>query len=190
MLFSNFSKSPLNIAFIGGLRYFDVNKKVIRQFANSQDYVLSYIGKLHPGCDLIDYCSKYKITNVHFFPRYTNEEKPKIYRSVDFINSIYGSSSPEVRTALPNRLYDCALFKCPIIVSKGTYLAEVVGNYDLGFAVDVDHDDVKELLESYTAQYSEDDFMKGCEEFLCVAREEKRDALEKVDSFIRSVRLL
>ena len=48
-----------------------------------------------------------------FKGEFKNEDKPEIYREIDFINAIYGNKSLEVTTALPNRLYDGILFKKP-----------------------------------------------------------------------------
>ena len=80
-------------------------------------------------CDLEGYCKRNNIKNVVFKGEFKNEDKPEIYREIDFINAIYGNKSLEVTTALPNRLYDGILFKKPIIASKGTYLGEVIKKY-------------------------------------------------------------
>ena len=178
-------KHPLTIGFVGGLRYFEINKKIIKMFANSEEYRLLYVGRKHPGCDLEEYSVAIKVQNIEFLPVYKDEEKPRIYENIHIINSIYGSDTPEVRTALPNKLYDAVLYKKPILVSKGTYLQGVVEEYDLGLAVEVDGGNLKGELTRYLCELDKDKFVEGCERFLKIALKEKREMLEQVDGFIK-----
>ena len=178
----------VTIGFVGGLRYFDINKKIINSFANSKDFNLLYVGKKHPGCDLEEYCGDRDIKNVKFLPTYDNKEKPQIYKNIDIINSVYGNDTPEVCTALPNKLYDAMLYKKPIMVSKGTYLQEVVEEYGLGLAVDLDVDDIKNILADYLRCFDKDKFVGGCECFLRIVWEEKRMALSCLDEFVKEMK--
>ena len=67
---------------------------------------------------------------LHFEGVYQNKEKPDIYKKIDLINAVYGNESLIVTTSLPNKLYDCIVFKRPIIVHSGTYLSEIVNEYN------------------------------------------------------------
>lgn len=165
-------KTPLTIAFVGGIQYVQQNKRLLQQFSNDPRFVLKYIGKTHPGCDLQSFCRENEIDNVAFLPAYRNEEKPQIYRTIDMINCVYGSDSPIVKLALPNKLYDCILFKKPIIVSKDTFLAEIVEEYGVGLAVDVDRDDVPAMVEDYLSKFNHKDFEIGCNRLLKKVQEE------------------
>ena len=159
------------IGYVGGIQYFEQNKELLRQLHGSR-YLLKYVGKLHPGCDLREYCRNRGIDNVEFQPAFYNVEKPRIYEHIDIINSVYGADSPIVRLALPNKLYDCALFKIPILVSRGTYLAKLVDDYSLGLAVDLKTEKVDECLDRYLRAFDKDKFERGCRAFLKMAREE------------------
>ena len=170
-------QKPLVIGFVGGIRYYNENIKLLEQLRNSKRFVLKYVGKVHPGCDLRSFCNTHKISNAVFFPEYDNDQKSNIYSSIDIINAVYGSRSPEVRLALPNKLYDCVLFKKPIMVSKGTYLAEVVNKYHLGLSIDVEGDNVGYCLNQYLKNFDKASFEKGCKEFLMLVQ--KEDALSK-----------
>ena len=176
----------MNIGFVGGIRYFDINKVIIKAFENSPDFILSYIGKQHPGCYLEEYCTSNKIKNVKFYPTFVNSDKPRIYQTIDIINSVYGSNTLEVSSALPNKLYDCILYKKPIIVSKDTFLNEVVDNYNLGVAVDVETENIKEKLQEYLSQFNEATFLSGCAQYLDVVRNEKNECLKKINKFLKS----
>ena len=59
------------------------------------------------------------------------------------IYSVYDADMTNVRVALPNKLYEAIYCERPIIVAKGTYLAELVERWGVGVAVD--HREPKEL---------------------------------------------
>ena len=157
---------PLCIGFVGGIQFEMQNRYLLRQFANNQKYSFKYIGKVHPGCNLKRFCQENRIKNVQFLPAFSNDQKPEIYKSIDLINCVYGSDNQVSKLLLPNRLYDCVLFKKPIMVSKGTYLAEIVSKYSLGIAIDVERENVVEKLEEYLSNFSQQEFERGCRKFL------------------------
>lgn len=179
----NPEKRPLVIGFLGGLRYEEQNRRLLRQLAGSEKYALWYIGKRHPGFDLPGFCQENSIKNVRFFPAYRNEEKPALYRGVDLINSIYGADTKVTRLALPNKLYDCVLFKKPILVSKGTYLASIVQEYGLGLAVDLETDPVESCLDAYLSAFDRAAFESSCVRFLRQVRREQQSYLTALDQF-------
>ena len=75
--------------------------------------------------------------NVFFWGKYDYKtEISSIYSSIDCIYSLYDTSIKNVRVALPNKLYEGAWCGIPFIVSKGVYLAELVEQYQLGYAVE------------------------------------------------------
>lgn len=154
------------IGFVGGIQFFEQNKQLISQFANQEKYLLKYVGKAHLGCDLPAFCEEKNIRNAEFYPAFENSQKPEIYKSIHLINCVYGNHNQVVRLLLPNRLYDCVLFKKPILVSKGTYLADVIEEYHLGLAVDVERDDVVQAVEDYLAAFDHEEFDRGCRLFL------------------------
>lgn len=141
------------------------------------------MGKSHPGCDLSAFCRKNGIENAEFFPAYRNEEKPALYRSIDLINCIYGADTEVTRLALPNKLYDCVLFKKPILVSEHTYLAEIVRQYGLGLAVGLERESVAERLDDYFAAFDRAAFEDGCRRFLQRSRQEQARYLAALGDF-------
>lgn len=179
------SRRPLNIGFVGGVQFVTQNQQLLRQFANNPRYSLKYVGKAHLGCDLQPFCEKNNIRNVEFQGPFNNNQKPEIYRGIHLINCVYGCNTPVVRLLLPNRLYDCVLFKKPILVSKGTYLANVVAEYHLGLSVDVESEDVVRAVEAYLAAFDHAKFDHGCQMFLENVREEIRQYKEALSCFCR-----
>ena len=176
-------KQQYNIGFVGGIRYPEQNKALISALAGNAKYKLIYRGKVHKGCELEAFCKKRRISNVEFYPEYDNYMKPEIYKSIDLINSIYRDNSPVEKLALPNRLYDCILFKKPIIVSDGTFLAEQVKKYNLGLAVNLKQDDLVRKIDEYIANFDKQEFEKGCNKFLDKALAENSIYMNKVNLF-------
>lgn len=176
--------NAIKIGFVGSVRYYEENVVLINQFANNIKYELHYYGNFTSGCDLEKYCRSSGITNVYFHGAFNNDDKPEIYKNIDFINSIYGIKGLETTTAIPNRLYDSAIYRCPIIVSKNTYLAEVVEQYNMGFAVDINKDNVKDILDRYISNYDKETFTKGCDDLLSIVNEDMHNLKEKIENFM------
>lgn len=178
-------KAVINIGYIGGVRYFDENKAFISSMKNTFQYQLWYIGQVAKGCDLKKYATQHGITNVSFVGKYENTKKIELYKGIDMINSIYGDNSIEVTTALPNRLYEACLYYKPIIASKGTYLGEIILKYDLGLVVDVKHDDVLSMVNSYVKHFDLEKFVQGCKNFLADVQKDEVVFYNRLAAFIR-----
>ena len=116
--------------------------------------------------------------------RYENSDKAKFYKDIDIINSIYSLNSAEVQPAIPNRLYDAALFKKPIIVAKETYLAQIVKEYGLGLEIDVYKDNIIEVIEKYINEFNEEEFTQNCNRFLSEIYEDEKKCNDSVKKFI------
>lgn len=179
------AKKSLCIGFLGYVRYYQLNIKLIEAFANDSKYSLQYAGSTFSDCDLESFCRQKGVHNVTFYGSYQNEQKPLLYSKVDLINSVYSLDSPEVKQAVPNRIYDAALFKKPIIVAKGTYLAAIVEKYGLGFQIDPFQDDIRAETESYIHSFDPAVFQQNCEAFLRDVRSDQNKLKEAICSFCR-----
>lgn len=177
-------KQNINIGFLGYIRYFDVNSKLIETFKNNSKFRFTYIGSSFKDCNLEEFCIKNNIKNVKFMGKYENSEKAKLYKDIDIINSIYSLNSEEVQPAIPNRLYDAALFKKPIITAKGTYLAKIVEEYELGFTIDVYKDNIYEMLNDYINNFNAQEFAIKCNRFLEEVYQDEKKCDEYVKKFI------
>lgn len=179
-----FNQPSINIAFVGSVRYFDINKLLIEQIAKSSKITLLYAGRTVADCDLKGYCSAHNYSFVRFIDAFRNEQKPLIYEGVDFINALYGTHSLEVTTAMPNRYYDCLIFKKPIIASKGTYLGDLVVNQELGISVDIKKDDVTQEIEDYIKSFDKASFRNRCNCELNKVLEDQRNYIQQINCFL------
>lgn len=146
--------------------------------------IANYIGENYPmhefhfygvfGSSVIE--EKFRILNkhenIHFHGLFKNpEDLPQIYANIDILVSTYGSVTPSVRFAEPNKLYESMYFKTPIVVSSGTSLGFKVEKMGIGYAIDAnDIKEVDNLINNigYTIE----------SKFKALYKLEKEDALE------------
>lgn len=133
-------ETEFTIGFIGAIRYKNQMKMLINSSLQVQCNVL-FAGT---GLDneIKDIANKYN--NIEYYGKYDYDiEIKKLYEKVDCIYAVYDASLYNVKIALPNKLYEAIFCEKPIIVAKGTYLAELVEK--LGVGVSVPHNDLNEL---------------------------------------------
>lgn len=173
------------IGFVGWVRYQNENIKLIEQIEKSSKYRVLYAGQIADGCNLKQICQKEKYQNVRFIGEFKNSDKGQIYQNIDIINSLYGDSSLEVTTAVPNRYYDAMIYKKPIIASKGTYLGKLVVKNKLGIAVDIMKDDLLFQLDRYIKSFDRDEFSSTCAKLLSQVIYEQNNFKKHVYEFCR-----
>lgn len=138
--FINFSKKTngmFTVGFIGGIRYLNQMKMLVDASENVGCKVL-FAGAGGTATEYEEirlYCEGKK--NIEFTGKYDyTKDIARLYSSVDCIYAVYDADNPNVRIALPNKLYESILCKLPIIVAKNTYLAELIEDWGVGIAVD------------------------------------------------------
>lgn len=140
------SNGDFTIGFIGGIRYLNQMKmlvdvtekigcKVIFAGAGGTSFDYSKIGQYCRGKSHVTFTGKYDY----------NREIAKLYGSIDCVYAVYDASNPNVRIALPNKLYESVYCELPIIVAKNTYLSEIVEQYGIGKSVGYNNE--KELYD-------------------------------------------
>lgn len=174
----------ITIGFLGYVRYPDVNQKLIDAFKDSEKYKLLYVGTQFSDCNLLDYANNIGACNVEVHGKFDNREKCRLYSKIDIINSMYSTNSNEVQFAIPNRLYDAAIFGIPLMTTKGTYLAELTEQYGLGFAINPFEDDIYQEIENYVNSFDVKMFECKCKEFLKEVQLEEDVLKRKIESFL------
>lgn len=137
--FKNYKKKQggtFTVGFIGGIRYLKQMKMLV-DAANIVGCNVLFAGAGGTFSDyeaITKYCGG--MQNVIFTGRYDYKiEIASLYGRVDCVFSVYDADNPNVRIALPNKLYESVLCELPIIVAKGTYLSEIVDKYGIGVSV-------------------------------------------------------
>lgn len=157
---------PLVISFVGTVRLFDHTKAFMLQLKNSKRYILEFVGRTTPDCDIEKFCYDNDIHNIRLKGAFKSIDKLEIYKTVDLVNAVYTNDSLTGTTAIPNRIYDTAIYKAPIICSSRTYLAELVQRYGLGIPIDAYDMHLEEKLDAYVDNFDERYFLDGCKKFI------------------------
>lgn len=80
--------------------------------------------------------------NVFIHGRFKNpDDLMSIYEQTDISIVCYDTNSGNVRIAEPNKIYESIFFETPIVVSSGTFLAERVKEYGIGYDIDAGKDE-------------------------------------------------
>lgn len=134
--FKNYKRKDHNnaftVGFIGKLRYKDQIINLINT-CEKTDTCLFLAGSIENG-EIEKYI---KEKNIQVFGKYSYvKDISLLYSSIDCVFSVYDSNQNNVTIALPNKLYEAVYCELPIIVSKNTYVGEIVEKYGVGLAVD------------------------------------------------------
>lgn len=178
------AKKPITVSCIGTMRYFDEHKKVLSKFKNDNRYMIKFIGS---GSNLLkSYCVENNIQNVYIHDRFKPEETLSFYFDTDIILNIYGNENPLVDHLLSNKLYYAAQLGIPIIVSKNTYMEEVVRDYKFGFSFDYDNNYILDELYSYYNDINWQEFYLNCDKFMSKVSSEELKFSEAIKDFLRN----
>lgn len=144
--FKRKSGGEFTVGFIGGIRYLEQMKMLVDVSERVGCQVL-FAGAGGTNDDFVrirKYCEGKE--RVIFTGKYDyKREIASLYGKVDCVYAVYDASNPNVKIALPNKLYESVYCEIPIIVAKGTYLAEIVNQWGVG--VSVSHNNPFDLEE-------------------------------------------
>jgi hypothetical protein len=180
------NKDYITIGYLGSVGYYRQNRKIVDGLKDDPRYRILFKGSFTNEYNIKDYCKNNNINNVYFGDKYFNYEKAELYKFIDLINSIYGSESPLVTTSVPNKLYDCIIYKKPILVSSGTYLAKIVEEFNLGISIDVEKENIKQRIFDYITTFDSNIFIKGCSDYLNIILKQQQETNDKIKKFISS----
>ena len=149
----NSTYSKIKFGFVGLIRY----PNTIIRFAK-------IIGKKFPEHEFHFYGDTEKqeyidnellsYKNIFFHGHFKNpQDLLSIYNSIDINVVCYDTKSENVKIAEPNKLYESVYFYTPIVVSKGTFLAEKVKSMDIGFEIDCsENQEIYNFIKQLTAE--------------------------------------
>ena len=161
-VFRNYKRheGDFTVGFIGGIRYLDQMRMLV-DAAGEVGYKVLFAGAGGTSSDyeqIQEYCQGKDY--VLFTGRYDyNSQIADLYGMVDCVFAVYDADNPNVRIALPNKLYESIICELPIIVAKGTYLEELVKEWGVG--VSVSHKEKRELVEALRRLMNDQAFYDG-----------------------------
>lgn len=164
-------KEKICLNTIGATRDLKINKKLLYKLRNNDGFQLNYYGEGEINGQLEKYIKENHIYNVSVTGRYYAEEEALFYKNSDLVNVFRLNDSINNRTALPNRLYNAALYGKPLITLKGSYLAEQISFYQLGLTADT-LDNIDQVINDYVKNFDLAAYQKGRTAFFSKVLEE------------------
>jgi succinoglycan biosynthesis protein ExoL len=144
---------PIRIGYIGAFKYENCLRPLLDAVAQrSGDFELHCHGDGELKSQISMYASRHD--NIFYHGSFaSNRDLQRIYQSVHVSYVVYDTSDPNVRMALPNKLYDGPYFGVPLVVAENTLLAARVRQYGIGLAVDPQSRDfAAHLLDALTVE--------------------------------------
>lgn len=146
---------PIRIGFIGYVRFFERNKKLLDAFKNDDRFELHYYGK---GAEVLEqYAKENGIENTRFHGGFPVSETAHYLEQIDVINNLYGNETLNLRKAISIKFYHALYARIPILVCPDTYVGSLAKELGIGFEVD-DADITACLPESIFRWYKGLDF--------------------------------
>jgi glycosyltransferase involved in cell wall biosynthesis len=127
----------LRFAFVGYIRYqsvYQIAEIISRNFSHHEFH---FYGEFLLESVKEEFMLLKDRRNIFFHGFFKNpDDLPSLYSNIDVVVSTYDVKSINEQYLEPNKLYESIFFRTPIIVSKGTYLAQRVIDLNCGWEVD------------------------------------------------------
>lgn len=100
------------------------------------------------GGDLVDFVKERaeKTDNIKYMGKVDYEDTFDIYSKSDLMFAVYNPQIMNHKYSAANKIYEAMLLKKPIVVARGTSMDKIVERYDIGFVIDYDKNEFRDLL--------------------------------------------
>ncbi len=184
----------INLGFVGSLRYFDYQQKIIDALGNDDRFDLHYYGTGPEFERYKKYVVKCGYSNIILHGGYDHKDRNDFMKSIDILNNSYGNSgqtinnmSPEIRYAISNKYYDGLQLYIPQLVEIGSYKCERVERLGLGFGIDVDDLKFGDKLYSAYQEIDMENLRRNAELEIRTIKEEDREYTQSIERFVYGI---
>lgn len=137
----------IRIVYWGMVRQVEFNKEVIHFFGNDPRFELVYHGAGYIG-ELEDFCQQNGYLNVTFTGKYTSDEIPFFVGNTDILLNVYENDYQQ-RLATTVKLYDGIRYGLPMLITRGSYMAELMETQDYVMTLDIATDSTDMVFDWY-----------------------------------------
>lgn len=169
---------PIRIVYLGKVRFFEANRKIIEAFGNDNRYEIWFIGvgseKMKTVAQLYN--------NVYLKGSYEPEETARYLENADVIDSYFGESVLGYERMSSIRYMYAPYLRIPVIVGMNTNMEYEASEY--GFAYSFNDSCGKETADSFYKWYhslSFKDFAERCDSFCNKIEQSEFEFYEMLD---------
>lgn len=124
----NDKDSPIRISFIGYVRFFENDMKLIDLLGNDDRFIIQFFGE---GSQYLkEYVEKKGYHNVICVGRFKPSDTSSFLAKTDIINNLYGYGRIELDTAISIKSFYAAYLNLPILVFNHTYMEEATRGFN------------------------------------------------------------
>ncbi|WP_039730291.1 hypothetical protein [Enterococcus mundtii] len=185
---SDFSKKesgPLNLVWIGAVRYYEQQINIIENLKNSKKINLIYHGIGEDYERLKEYVRTNEINNVEFTGKYVNSQKSKLLNNADILLNAYKlANHQKVKHAISNKYYDGLIYGIPQLVENDSYKQQEVEKRSLGLVIDPEDSNLEENLLNYYFNIDEELFNKNKQIALDTIEKDQIEYIKKITDFV------
>lgn len=138
------SSDRIRVVFWGMIRQLEYNKKICDLFSKDNRFELIYHGEGY-RCELESYCNQNNYNNIKFTGPYKLDDIGKFAIDTDLMLNCYENDKKQ-KPAMTVKFYDALQYGLPMLVTKGSYMSELVIENGIGFAVDFENNDNLEAV--------------------------------------------
>lgn len=160
------ARKIIRLSYIGSLTNSHTNIALINKCINSNRINVEFHGRGIINKELEHYISRNDINNVLITGGYTQNEERYIYQQATIINMLLDGRNLNSRTCLSNRLYNAVKNNRPLLVFEGSYLAEVIKEFNLGLVLRTLDNIESEINCYFNEELNAEKFEIGRKEFL------------------------
>ncbi|MDT2830947.1 hypothetical protein P7H62_04410 [Vagococcus carniphilus] len=162
-------EQPVVITFIGYVRFFENDKKLIDELGNDDRFILKFIGE---GSQYLKvYVESKKINNVICIDSFSVENTAKYLEDTDVINNLYGKNNIALDTAVSIKFYYSLMKKIPILTFKDTFISNLSEELEIAIAIDGIEGSADKIFKKYQSMNSQA-IAENCDRYLKQVRQE------------------
>lgn len=155
---------PVRIGFIGNVRFFDRNKKLLDVFANDVRFELHYYGT---NAEVLEkYAEENGIQNTVFHGSFPVDDTKKFLENIDIMNNLYGNETINLQKAISIKFFHALYARIPVLVDENTYVGELAKQMGVGFEVHEIDESMKENLYKWYSCLDFDEIDRSCKSYL------------------------
>lgn len=176
----------IRIGFVGYVRYFERNQRLLDCFANDPRYEIHFYGKC--ANVLKEYAESKGIGNGVFHDSFPVSETAKYLENIDIMNNLYGNNTLNVRNAISIKLFHSLYARIPILVNVNTYIGQLANELGIGYYVTEFTPAFKDDLYRWYHSLDFERLRTSCIEYLEKAMVENREFETVVVDRIQSLK--